>query len=1246
MTASPPQSNTPAERRHSHGRAVSHPLPRIFSRKKSARNLPGFNPTDVPLDDTLVPVLDEAAATKPVPTRVISGRQAGARVGEDEKDKVARRCMCCDSKVSVPKELDKFRCLACLTINDLKPADEQRDDAREEQNTGKAHGDIVPADLPVALTGLQLSLERTKAIIDQCLMTYLEARCKRQAPPASRLPGLRNDAPLSPEKRSPTHTSPVQSSQSGRRNKQLMDAPLSSSPPDAPCMEDLIDAPSATIRSPADIDHFTFIRTDEPRPAQQASAQEYAPPNSGSPSKAEPTGPPNRPRRKPPPPPVNVGRRIPSGRMLQNSVIASHGPGSPTPALSPRPTPAELKQRDRYERVKTIFRPLEDYMLATFGDYQCLNSSFSTARPVAPGRARSESNVPTVAATEPPLTADGQCQAAGLFEGFSELDAKTLLLGNLGENSLWWTGKQDKLQPEKSITRKKVGEASKKAVSSRSPNINWIDLKRWYEAIHTAGENWQVKVEGIVLEEPHLSKSNLEGLANIHSIDEDLEEAREHAVRALLKITENILKRPSRPLREPENLRFLLIILANPSLYPSSNKPRRADSGTSNHLGRTESEQRDGAIPQSPKHTSPTKSPGLEGSQHPGILKRVFGLLANSSDNCHRYLITWLARFDEAHFVRTVDLVASFVTHRIARRSSSRPRSRSGVNDGGLIPDLSGGAMNTSAQLHSAMGLSGSVKKRTNDTDQAETDWSLDWQTKAAAKLMSLIFTANNIWQGKREAGSTRQELYRVPALRTTPDAKARRSGQLLHTSTFYNTLLDYHDMITDFKVWESKRDKFAFCQYPLFLSMGAKIKVLEYDARRQMENKAREAYFDQVIRQRAIDGYFHLRVRRECMVDDSLRQISEAVGAGQEELKKGLRVHFTGEEGVDAGGPRKEWFLMLVRDIFDPNHGMFVYDDDSHTCYFNPNSFETSDQYYLVGALLGLAIYNSTILDVAFPPFAFRKLLAAAPSTSPSTSSVTGSKGQMTYTLADLAEFRPSLAAGLQQLLDFQGDVETTYCRDFVATVERYGTLTDIPLISNGEGTPVTNANRQEFVDAYIRYLLDTSVARQFEPFKRGFFTVCAGNALSLFRAEEIELLVRGSDEALDVDSLRAVAVYENWRHPLLPHHSIAQPADNVEVIQWFWDAFKHASVARQRKLLTFITGTDRIPAVGATSLVLRIVAGGDGWGGGGKEERRRFPVARTCFNMLVLWRYDDREQLEQKLWRAVEESEGFGLK
>lgn len=306
----------------------------------------------------------------------------------------------------------------------------------------------------------------------------------------------------------------------------------------------------------------------------------------------------------------------------------------------------------------------------------------------------------------------------------------------------------------------------------------------------------------------------------------------------------------------------------------------------------------------------------------------------------------------------------------------------------------------------------------------------------------------------------------------------------------------------------------------------------------------------------------------------------------------------------------------------------MFIYDDDSQFCYFNPNSFETSDQFFLVGVVLGLAIYNSTILDVALPPFAFRKLLAAAPA--PAAGSSTHSKTTMTYTLDDLAEYKPMLANGLRQLLDFEGDVESVYCRDFVADVERFGELAQVPLCAGGEKRAVTNANRREFVDVYVRYLLDTAVIRQFEPFKRGFFAVCGGNALSLFRAEEIELLIRGSEEPLDIASLRAVSKVENWG---------VQNADETEpVIQWFWDSFENADPRDQRKLLGFVTGSDRIPAMGATNLIIKLSCLGD--------DGPRFPIARTCFNQLSLWRYSSRAKLEDKLWTAVHESEGFGLK
>jgi E3 ubiquitin-protein ligase HECTD2 len=71
----------------------------------------------------------------------------------------------------------------------------------------------------------------------------------------------------------------------------------------------------------------------------------------------------------------------------------------------------------------------------------------------------------------------------------------------------------------------------------------------------------------------------------------------------------------------------------------------------------------------------------------------------------------------------------------------------------------------------------------------------------------------------------------------------------------------------------------------------------------------------------------------------------------------------------------------------------------------------------------------------------------------------------------------------------------------------------------------------------------------------------------------------------------------------------------------------------------------------MGATNLIIRIQLirskpEVDGLGRPVDKPIERFPIARTCFNTLSLYKYSSREKLEAKLWTAVTESEGFGLK
>ncbi|KAK2018852.1 HECT-domain-containing protein [Colletotrichum eremochloae] len=864
------------------------------------------------------------------------------------------------------------------------------------------------------------------------------------------------------------------------------------------------------------------------------------------------------------------------------------------------PLPADSK-RWNVDEPKRIFKPLEDYITTCFSSFHCVNSSFLSRRPAVPIRSGSES------ISRRPVISKPEAKHAEQYteSPICDLDPKLLLLGDFAENGTWWTGNQG---PDRARHKRSASQRIEEApsfITPRSPQVEWNDVVEWYRSVINAAESWMTIYEELIGE----SGAELLSATELRALESQLLFGQDHAHRTLLKATETLLKRPGRPMTDPEDLRYLLIILDNPLLHGESNIfqgrrgiDRRPSLASHEALGADR----------------PTLKTGPVSGQHSVIIKRILGLISNSSSSCQNYLTTWFARYSEHRFIKIKDLAAGFLTYRLIRQNEKKHEVKVDIT-AGLIPNMDAG--HSTASLHAALGTQRGPSKKQKEQPKKMV-YNEDWQIRAAARVLSLVFAANNMTHIRRPDQTSRNMSS------STHRGGIQAHGQIIPTSDFYNTMIDYTDLVAEFEAWESKRGRFSFCQYPFLLSIWAKSQILEHDARRQQMTKARDAFFDSIMTRRAVTQFLVLDVRRECLVDDSLKAVSEVIGSGSEDIKKGLRIVFKGEEGLDAGGLKKEWFLLLVREVFNPEHGMFIYDEDSQFCYFNPNSFETSDQFFLVGVVLGLAIYNSTILDVALPPFAFRKLLASAPAASAGSSA--HPRPTMNYTLEDLSEYRPRLAAGLKQLLEYDGDVETTFQLDFVVDVEKYGTVMQVPLCPGGETKPVTNANRGEYVSLYVRYLLETAVARQFEPFKRGFYTVCGGNALSLFRPEEIELLVRGSDTALDVDALRGVAEYDNWgtRNP-----------DGVEpVVGWFWDTFKQASPDKQRKLLSFITGTDRVPAMGAALLPIKITCLGD--------DEDRYPIARTCFNMLALRRYETREKLERMLWTAVHESEGFGLK
>ncbi|PIA15065.1 hypothetical protein COEREDRAFT_16390 [Coemansia reversa NRRL 1564] len=574
-----------------------------------------------------------------------------------------------------------------------------------------------------------------------------------------------------------------------------------------------------------------------------------------------------------------------------------------------------------------------------------------------------------------------------------------------------------------------------------------------------------------------------------------------------------------------------------------------------------------------------------------------------------------------------------------------------------------------------------------------------DWRLVTAAKVMALLHAANLL----------------LP------------SRSRLPLEAFYNDEIDNMDIIADYDAWQARvPGAFSFCQYPFLLTLRAKVQIMQVDAARQMNSKLKEAvitalFQNHSMRNRLNDRqqpYLKLLVRRKCLVEDSLHQLA----THEQDLKKRLRIEFVGEEGVDAGGLTKEWFMLLLRELMNPMHGMFTResetDDAWATAYwFNPASFESSNQYFLVGVVVGLALYNSTILDLHLPLAVFKKLMrtdfyqvsfsgiasVAKPADADPVSIVSGnqvyfnnvpvagrsvsgsnktipvsavsvagvaitqgvqkksayapcygpasgvgsaaegrspvygllsSSAQLRYQinemLADVSQFRPQLARGLRQLLQYRAnDVEDVFCLSFEASYEAFGEVVTVPLISNGSNTPVTSQNRVEYVLRYLQWVLNDSIAKQFEPFRRGFYYVCGSNALSLFKPEEIELMVHGSGDDWEPNDLQAITEYVNF----------GNRKNTKMLVEWFWEVLVEMSMSDRRLFLVFVTGSDRMPSSAANSrLKMRLVLLG--------YEHNRFPIAHTCFNQLGIWMYRSKTELRDKLATAIRESEGFGLK
>jgi len=225
---------------------------------------------------------------------------------------------------------------------------------------------------------------------------------------------------------------------------------------------------------------------------------------------------------------------------------------------------------------------------------------------------------------------------------------------------------------------------------------------------------------------------------------------------------------------------------------------------------------------------------------------------------------------------------------------------------------------------------------------------------------------------------------------------------------------------------------------------------------------------------------------------------------------------------------------------------------------------------------------------------------------------------------LGDLKELDEATFNSLEKMLDDKEDARA-YCLSFVVEVESEGVRVQHELIEGGKDAFVDNQNKGYFTHLYADWVLNTGVHRQFENFKKGFLKICGGGVLRCMQPEELELILCGSS-IFDLDELEKSTTYENGY------------SRDSKTVNMLWKILHSLDTDQQKKFLFFVTGSDRVPVNGLSSIHFVVSRNG--------PDTDRLMTAHTCYNYLLLPEYTCEAKMRRLLLTAIHNSEGFGLR
>jgi len=367
-------------------------------------------------------------------------------------------------------------------------------------------------------------------------------------------------------------------------------------------------------------------------------------------------------------------------------------------------------------------------------------------------------------------------------------------------------------------------------------------------------------------------------------------------------------------------------------------------------------------------------------------------------------------------------------------------------------------------------------------------------------------------------------------------------------------------------------------------------------------------------------DGHIKMVIRRKYLLIDS---VDAVMSLSREDLKKRWRMEFLGEPGIDAGGVTREWFQLVTEQIFDPDFGLWLSSNNNQMCMIiNPSSGVSCPDDHLIyfrflGRVMGRALFDRQLIKGHMVRHIYKHLLG------------------WPVTFEDLAVNDSEYYQSMKKLKDM--DDVSLMCLDFTATQERMGARVEVELVKGGADKEVTNNNLNEFLEANLKYQLLDLTKLQMTELILGFFDVVPEPALTVFDANELELILCGLPE-ISMDDWEANTIYSGLYEG---------KGSRDKVVEWFWDVVRNDfDQELKARLLQFVTGTSGVPSRGFS-----VLQGNDGnikkfAVHGVYNSVFFYPRAHTCFNRIDLPNYNSKKDLYDKLKTAITiAGVGFGM-